>query len=78
MEQAGLESLLDRSMTPLGYGVGVQVNPFDRDMADAAAAALKTATRGRLDVPVMDAPKGTTPPGYVSILIGKYRAPAAR
>jgi hypothetical protein len=77
MERAGLESVLDRLMSPLGYGIAVQVNPFDRAMAECAAAALKKATHGRLDVPVMESPKGTTPPGYAMITIGKYKAPAA-
>lgn len=73
MEAAGLESALDRSLGPLGYGIVVQVNPWDRPAAETAIAALKKATAGRLDVPLMESPKGTTPPGYVSIVIGKYR-----
>lgn len=75
MEKAGLESVLDRSVGPLGYGVAVKVNPFDHDTAVAASAALKQATAGRLDVPVADAAPNTNLPGYVTILIGKYRSP---
>lgn len=75
MEQAGLDSVLDHSLGPLGYGVAVKVNPFDHDAAVAASAALKQATGGRLDVPVVDAAPNTNLPGYVTIMIGKYRSP---
>lgn len=71
MEKAGLDSALDHSLGPLGYGIAVEVNPFDQDKAEQAVAALKKATGGRLDVPVMLAKPGTNPAGYVSILIGK-------
>lgn len=73
MEQSGLDSVLDHSLGPLGYGVAIQVNAFDHDTAVAASTALKQATSGRLDVPVTEAAAGTNPPGYVTILIGKYR-----
>lgn len=71
LEKAGLESALDHSVGPLGYGIAVQVNAFDKEKADAAAAALSKATSGRLDLPVMIAKPGTNAPGYVTILIGK-------
>lgn len=75
MEKAGLESFLDRSLGPLGYGIDILVNAFDMETAKAASAALKKATGGRLDLAVSEAPKDTNPPGYVTIRIGKYHAP---
>ncbi len=75
LEGAGFDSGLDHSAGPLGYGVGVQVNAADQPAAEAAIAALKRATGGRLDPPLMVAGPGQNPAGYVTILIGKYRAP---
>lgn len=71
MEAAGLDSGLDRSTGPLGYGIGIQVNADEMAAAEAAAAALRQATG--LDLKVSIAPKGANPPGYVTILIGKHR-----
>ena len=76
MEKAGLDSFLDRSLGPLGYGIDIQVNTFDMKAAQQAGLALKKATSGRLDLAVIEAPPSTNPPGYVTIRIGKYRAPA--
>lgn len=73
MEMAGLDSVLDHAIGPLGYGIAVQASAFDKDKAQQAAGALKKATNGRLDVPVTEAAKNTVPAGYVSIVIGKYR-----
>jgi hypothetical protein len=73
MEAAGLVSVLDRSLGPLGYGIAVQVNAAERPTAETAIAALKRATGGRLDLPLTEAATGATPPGYVTIVIGKYR-----
>jgi hypothetical protein len=73
MEGAGLVSVLDRSLGPLGYGIAVQVNEAERATAETAVAAFKNATGGRLDLPLIAATKGATPPGYVTIIIGKYR-----
>ena len=75
MESAGLGSSLDHSAGPLGYGVGVMVNAADQAAAEKAIAALTKATGGRLDPPLTIAKPGQNPPGYVTILIGKYRAP---
>lgn len=74
MEEAGVDSVLDRSVLPLGYGVDLVVNAFDMDAATKAAAALKEATGGRLDLPVTLAPPNTTKPGMVLIRIGKHRS----
>lgn len=73
MEVAGLESSLDRSIGPLGYGIGVQVNEADKARAQSAIAALNLATGGRLTPTLMIAKPGQNLPGYVTILIGKYR-----
>lgn len=73
MEQAGLSSVLDHAIGPLGYGIALRVNAFDRAAAEAASAALKRATAGRLDLPVTEAAPNTNPAGYVTILIGKYK-----
>lgn len=74
LEKAGFDSALDHAMGPLGYGIALQVNPFDKEKAELASGALKKATTGRLDLPVMIAKPGTNPPGYVTILIGKRPA----
>lgn len=68
MEDAGIDSTLDKAIGPLGYGVGVQVNEFDRPAAEQAIAMLKAATGGRL---APDIVPGNSPPSYVTILIGK-------
>lgn len=73
LEAAGFESALDRSLGPLGYGIAIQVNEADRAAAEAAIAALKKATGGRLELPLMIAASNANPPGYVTIVIGKYR-----
>lgn len=73
LEAAGFESVLDRSLGPLGYGIAIQVNEADRAAAEAAIAALKKATGGRLDLPLMIAQPNANPPGYVTVVIGKYR-----
>jgi hypothetical protein len=73
MEAAGLESVLDHSLGPLGYGIAVQVNAADRPAAETAIAALKEASGGRLDLPLAESAAGASPPGYVTIVIGKYR-----
>ncbi len=67
-EDAGIDSVLDKAIGPLGYGIGVQVNEFDKDVAVTAAAAVNKATDGRLDPKIVT---GSSPPGYVTILIGK-------
>lgn len=78
IEAAGLDSALDHAAGPLGYGVAVQVNEADRAAAEAAIAALARATAGRLSPPLVIAKPGQNPPGYVTIIIGKYRAPVSR
>lgn len=75
LELAGLDSSLDRSLGPLGYGIGIQVNEADLEAARAASAALRAGTHGRLDLSVSVAPPNANPPGYVTIMIGKYRTP---
>lgn len=65
-EQAGIESVLDKAIGPLGYGIGVQANEFDKPVAELIAEALKAAG---IDAPVVD---GKSAPGFVSILIGKH------
>ena len=72
LEAAGIESGLDHAAGPLGYGVAITVNEFDRPAAERAAAMLKQATNGRLDVPIIG---GSSPAGYVSIIIGKRPQP---
>lgn len=67
-EDAGIESALDKAIGPLGYGIGVQVNEFDRPAAEAAIAAVDRATDGRLKPTIVT---GDSPPHYVTILIGK-------
>ncbi len=67
-EDAGISSSLDKAIGPLGYGIGVQVNEFDKAAAEAAIAAVNKATDGRLDPKIVS---GDSPPGYVTILIGK-------
>jgi hypothetical protein len=73
LERAHIVSSLDHAAGPLGYGVAIVVNPFDRRAAEQAVALLKKATDGRLDLPIVN---GTSPPGYVSIFIGKRPAAA--
>jgi hypothetical protein len=73
LEAAGFDSVLDRSVGPLGYGVAVMVNAADHSTAESAIAALKSATSGRLAPPLMIAAPNANPPGYVTIVIGKYR-----
>jgi hypothetical protein len=73
LEAAGFDSVLDRSIGPLGYGIAIMVNEADRSSAESAIASLKSATAGRLNPPLMIAAPNANPPGYVTILIGKYR-----
>lgn len=68
LEDAKVESSLDHAAGPLGYGVAITVNQFDRPAAEQAVEMLKQATNGRLAPPIIN---GTSPPGYVSIFIGK-------
>jgi len=74
LEGAGISSGLDHAVGPLGYGIGITVNPFDRPAAEQAIAMLKKATNGRLAPEIVN---GASPPGYVSIIIGKH-PPQAR
>lgn len=67
-EDAGIESSIDKAIGPLGYGIGVQVNAFDREAAEAAIAAIDEITNGRLKPSIVG---DNSPPGYVVILIGK-------
>ena len=67
-EDAGLDSTLDKAIGPLGYGIGVQANEFDKPAAEALIEAVTTASQRRL-APTL-AP-GTSPPGVVTLLIGK-------
>jgi hypothetical protein len=69
-EQAGVDSVLDRALGPLGYGAYVQVNGDDLVAAQTAIGALRSATNGVLDPPIK---KGPSAKGYVTIFIGKYR-----
>lgn len=66
-ERAGVDSVLDKALGPLGYGLGVQVDAADQAAAGKVAAALKTVG---LDAPII---RGSSAPGYVAILIGKHR-----
>jgi hypothetical protein len=72
LEAAHIDSGLDHAAGPLGYGIGITVNEFDRPAAEKAIALLKKATDGRLDLPIIS---GSSPPGYVSIIIGKRPQP---
>ena len=66
-EDAGLDSALDKALGPLGYGIGVQVDPFDQKAADEVLAAIGTTTELRPQlVP------GKSPAGVVTLLIGKH------
>ena len=67
-EDAGLESALDKAIGPLGYGIGVQVNDFDKPAALSTIEAVAKITSGRLQPAIV---AGTSPPGYVTILFGK-------
>jgi hypothetical protein len=69
-EAAGIDSVLDHSQGPLGYGAWVQVNAKDIAAASIAMAALSTATGGVLNAPIK---KGPSVPGYVTVIIGKYK-----
>lgn len=66
LEDAGIGSSIDKAIGPLGYGIGVQTNEFDKNAADVVRNILSASTGLQ---PVV-AP-GTSPPGYVSIIIGK-------
>jgi hypothetical protein len=68
LEDAGISSGLDHAAGPLGYGIGITVNVSDRPAAEKAVAMLKQATNGSLAPDIVN---GTSPPGYVSIIIGK-------
>jgi hypothetical protein len=72
MEAAGIDSALDHvaNGAPIGYGAYVQVNATDLPAAQTAIAALAAATNGELDPPIK---KGPSLPGYVTLVIGKYR-----
>lgn len=68
-EDAGVSSVLDKAIGPLGYGIGVQANKFDKSAAEALAAALSEASGGTLKVKLVE---GKSAPGFVSLLIGKH------
>jgi len=68
-EDAGIESQLDKAIGPLGYGIGVQANEFDKAAAQALIAALDEATGGALKAQLV---AGKSPAGYVTLLIGKH------
>jgi hypothetical protein len=67
-EKAGVESILDHPVTPLGYGIGVKADQGD-DRAQRVAAALSAATSGALQ-PVLGVDRTY---GYAIIYIGKAR-----
>ena len=68
LEDAGVESVLDKAIGPLGYGLEIKVNEADRTVAEKSVAMLKGATGGRIDPPIGIG----SAPGYVTILIGKH------
>jgi hypothetical protein len=69
-ENAKVPSVLDRPVTPLGYGIGVEGENGD-GRAEKLAAALREVTGLEVDVT-----RGRTLPEYpLFVLIGKYRAP---
>lgn len=65
-EDAGLESVLDKAIGPLGYGIGVQANEFDKPAAEALITAIAGATDLKPQIV-----SGKSPAGYVTLLIGK-------
>jgi hypothetical protein len=69
LEDAKVESVLDRSISPLGYGFGVMAETHDMAHGRLVADALKIATDGRLSPAVTVEPNSTG--GYVRIVIGK-------
>lgn len=68
-----MQSVLDHAVIPFGYGMGVIGEPNDKARAEKLAAALKSATNGRLDPSVDVNPKNKTY-GNLIIAIGKHRA----
>lgn len=70
-ERGAAISVLDGTSSILGYGIWIEVEGAELDKAATVSAAVKAATGGRLDIPI--AP-GSSAPGYVKIVIGKYRA----
>lgn len=71
LEGAHIDSGLDHAAGPLGYGIGLTVNDFDRPAAEKAIAIFKKATG--IDLPILP---GSSAPGYISIIIGKRPSPA--
>lgn len=65
-EMAGIDSVLDKAVGPLGYGIGIQAGQAEKVAAESVAAALKAVG---IDTPIVD---GKSAPGYVAILIGKH------
>jgi hypothetical protein len=65
-EMAGVASLLDRPIVPLGYGIGIEADEGD-DRGRKVADALTASTSGELK-PVL---KTDRTYGYVVIAIGK-------
>jgi hypothetical protein len=66
-EAAGVDSVLDRAIGPLGYGIGLQAGQAEKTAAESVAAALKAVG---IDAPIVP---GKSAPGYVAIVIGKHR-----
>ena len=66
-EAAGVDSVLDKAIGPLGYGIGLQAGQAEKATAESVAAALKAVG---IDAPIVD---GKSAPGFVAILIGKHR-----
>src|SRR4029077_685290 len=73
----GISSVLDHAVIPFGYGMGIIGETADKARADKLAAALVSATNGRL-APIIDLSPSNKTYGNLLIAIGKHRAPYKR
>src|SRR5579871_2639816 len=60
-EDAGVDSQLDKAIGPLGYGIAIQANEFDKAEAEQMIAAIAQATDGALAPQFLP---GKPPAGY--------------
>ena len=65
LEDAKADSVLDRPAFPLGYGIGITVDPGLVGQANALAASI--ALRAGVQIPVTEG----RPDGYIVLAIGK-------
>lgn len=71
-EQAGVDSVIDKSIGPLPYGVYVTATSEDMAVARDIATQITAATG--IQITTQEATRGTATQGNINLLIGKHRS----